>query len=44
MRVPALVVAAFGTLAMVLAAMGCSGGTGPQDAVVCQAGIDALGK
>ncbi|MBV9863009.1 MAG: heme-binding protein [Alphaproteobacteria bacterium] len=25
-------------------AMGCSGGTGAQDAVVCQAGIDALGK
>jgi uncharacterized protein GlcG (DUF336 family) len=27
-----------------IGAMGCSGGTGPQDAVVCQAGLDALGK
>ncbi len=24
--------------------IGCSGGTGPQDAVVCQAGLNALGK
>lgn len=27
-----------------IGAMGCSGGTGQQDAVICQAGIDALGK
>lgn len=27
-----------------IGAMGCSGGTGQQDALVCQAGIDALGK
>jgi glc operon protein GlcG len=25
-------------------AIGCSGGTGAQDAVVCQAGVDALGR
>ena len=27
-----------------IGAVGCSGGTGGQDAVVCQAGVDALGK
>jgi uncharacterized protein GlcG (DUF336 family) len=27
-----------------IGAIGCSGGTGAQDAVVCQAGIDALGR
>jgi glc operon protein GlcG len=27
-----------------IGAMGCGGGTGGQDAAVCQAGIDALGK
>nr|WP_164718366.1 heme-binding protein [Bradyrhizobium sp. LVM 105] len=25
-------------------AIGCSGGTGAQDAVVCQAGVDALNR
>lgn len=27
-----------------IGAIGCSGGTGPQDAVVCQAGVDALNR
>jgi glc operon protein GlcG len=27
-----------------IGAMGCGGGTGAQDAVICQAGVDALGK
>ena len=28
----------------IIGAMGCSGGTGQQDAVVCQVGIDAISQ
>ncbi len=46
---PTVVVASPGGIPIIvggklIGGIGCSGGTGDQDAVVCQAGLDAIGK